>query len=64
MKRGLDFLLALALLVLLGIPLLVVGGILLLLDGRPVLFAQERMGRNGRKFRCLLYTSPSPRDPE
>ena len=66
MKRGLDFLLALALLVLLGIPLLIVGGILLLLDGRPVLFAQERMGRNGRKFRILKFRTmavaqaPSP----
>lgn len=66
MKRGLDFLMALALLILLGIPLLVVGGILLLLDGRPVLFAQERMGRNGRKFRILKFRTmavaqaPSP----
>ena len=36
MKRGLDFLMALALLLLLGVPLLVVGLIVLLRDGRPV----------------------------
>ena len=46
---------ALALLLLLGIPLLLVGLVVLLRDGRPVLFAQERVGRNGRRFRILKF---------
>lgn len=66
MKRGLDFLMALGLLLLLGIPMLLVGLVVLLRDGRPVLFAQERVGRNGRRFRILKFRTmavaqaPSP----
>ena len=66
MKRGFDFLMALALLILMGIPLLVVGLVILLWDGRPVLFTQERMGRHGRRFRILKFRTmavtqtPSP----
>ena len=55
-----------ALLLLLGIPLLLVGLVILLREGRPVLFAQERVGRNGRRFRILKFRTmavaqaPSP----
>ena len=69
MKRSLDFLMALALLLLLGIPLLLVGLVILLREGRPVLFAQERVGRNGRRFRILKFRTmavaqaPSPEIP-
>ena len=66
MKRSLDFLMALALILLLGIPPLLVGLVILLREGRPVLFAQERVGRNGRRFRILKFRTmavaqaPSP----
>lgn len=36
------------------LPLLALAALLvLLLDGRPVIFAQERVGLGGRRFRCL-----------
>jgi lipopolysaccharide/colanic/teichoic acid biosynthesis glycosyltransferase len=52
-KRGIDILGSLALLVLCS-PLLMVAGVLVLLDvGSPVLFWQERLGWKGRSF--LIY---------
>lgn len=34
---------------------LVITLLLLIADGRPVFFAQERIGQNGRPFRCLKF---------
>src|SRR5690348_7418482 len=52
-KRALDVVGALALLVLLA-PLFAVVAVLIRLDSPgPVLFRQERVGRNGRPFVCL-----------
>ena len=47
MKRLGDLFVAGILLVLLGPPLLALGLVLLLSQGRPVLFRQSRIGRNG-----------------
>ena len=41
-----------ALALLLLSPLLIGASLLVLLDGGPVLFAHERVGRDGRSFRC------------
>lgn len=55
MKRALDVLFALCALAVLCLPLVLVAGIILLRDGRPVLFSQERVGRNGHPFRILKF---------
>ena len=51
----LDRLVAAALLLLLSPALLVISLWILLDDGRPVLLAQERVGKNGRRFRMLKF---------
>jgi len=65
LKRVIDVVASLALLVLL-LPILVVAGVLVLLDvGSPVLFWQERVGWRGRSF--LIYkfrTLKAPFDSE
>jgi lipopolysaccharide/colanic/teichoic acid biosynthesis glycosyltransferase len=61
LKRSIDICASLSLIVLL-FPLLLVGGFLALLDvGSPVLFWQERLGRNGRAF--LIYKFRTLRSP-
>lgn len=64
-KRAIDIFVAIILLVLL-MPLTFVAAYLALLDvGTPVIFWQQRVGRNGRKF--LLYkfrTYPAPFDKD
>jgi lipopolysaccharide/colanic/teichoic acid biosynthesis glycosyltransferase len=55
-KRGFDFVVGLALVVLLS-PVL---GVLMLLvkrDGGPAVFGHVRVGLNGRRFRCLKFRS-------
>ncbi|RMD89195.1 MAG: sugar transferase [Alphaproteobacteria bacterium] len=58
-KRLLDVVLA-ALLLVLALPLL--GALIMLIrcDGGPALFAQTRVGRGGRHFRCLKLRSMVP----
>ena len=56
----LDRLTAAALLVLLSPVLLAIAAWILLDDGRPVLLAQERVGRNGRRFRMLKFRTMVP----
>src|SRR5688500_6325867 len=52
-KRSIDFVGALALIVLLS-PLLIVLAIAIKLDSRgPALFAHRRLGRGGKHFDCL-----------
>lgn len=54
-KRAFDILVSLLILgVTLPLSLLVILGIRLTSAG-PILFRQERVGRNGRKFRCLKF---------
>jgi exopolysaccharide production protein ExoY len=54
MKVGLDFLIAVLALVFLS-PLLLVVAAFVKADGGPVLYGQARIGRNGRRFRCLKF---------
>jgi lipopolysaccharide/colanic/teichoic acid biosynthesis glycosyltransferase len=55
-KRCIDVMLA-SLALLLLFPLLAILGLLIKMDGGPVLFAQTRVGRRGRHFRCYKLRS-------
>ena len=58
-KRGIDILLSLLLLVLLS-PVLVVSMLAILVsDGRPILFRQVRVGRDGRQFVMIKFRTMS-----
>jgi len=59
-KRVLDRLAAIVLLVLLSPALLAIALWILIDDGRPVLLAQERVGKNGRRFRMLKFRTMVP----
>ncbi|PNU04795.1 sugar transferase [Novosphingobium guangzhouense] len=57
LSRPIDIALSLALLVLF-LPVLILIAMAVWLDDRgPVIFAQRRVGRNGRMFRCLKFRS-------
>jgi lipopolysaccharide/colanic/teichoic acid biosynthesis glycosyltransferase len=58
-KRGIDIAGSLSLLLLLS-PLLAVVACAVARSGRPILFAQARVGLGGRIFRCLKFRSMSP----
>jgi undecaprenyl-phosphate galactose phosphotransferase len=58
-KRSLDIVVSLGLLVAL-FPLMLVVACLLARTGRPILFAQERVGFGGRIFQCLKFRSMVP----
>jgi lipopolysaccharide/colanic/teichoic acid biosynthesis glycosyltransferase len=52
-RRAFDIIGALVLLALLA-PVLLFGALVVIIrSGRPVFFGHERVGRNGRRFRCL-----------
>ena len=55
LKRMLDILVAGVLLVILAVPLAVMAILILLDSGRPVLFVQDRAGRNGRPFKIYKF---------
>lgn len=55
MKRVLDFLAALTGLLLLSPVLLAVAAAVRLTSPGPALFIQERVGRHGRRFRCVKF---------
>lgn len=55
LKTVLDKAIALAALVLLAPVLITVAAVIAIRDGRPVFFAQERVGHHGRLFRCLKF---------
>ena len=57
MKRAFDVAVALAALLLLALPMLLIAALVWLDSGRPVLFAQTRVGRGGRGFRLLKFRS-------
>jgi lipopolysaccharide/colanic/teichoic acid biosynthesis glycosyltransferase len=54
-KRGFDLLVCLFLLPMAAIVMGLIALAILLDSGRPILFAQERVGRNGRSFRMLKF---------
>ena len=56
-KRGLDILFALILLILLSPLMLLISVAVLCLSGRPVFFLQERLGRNTEIFRMIKFRS-------
>lgn len=56
-KRGIDFLLALSALIILFIPLLIVGVIIRIDSKGPIIFKQERLGKNGVPFKIWKFRS-------
>ena len=57
MKRVFDLLVAGVALLLLALPMFVIALLVMGDSGRPVLFAQTRVGRGGRTFRLLKFRS-------
>ncbi len=55
-KRGTDFLLALILCLVLLLPILIIG-LIVFFDGRPVVFAQKRLGYKERTFKIYKFRS-------
>ena len=55
LKRSLDVIGSLSALVLMAPLLAVVGAAIWLCDAGPVVYSQERIGRNGRLFRCFKF---------
>lgn len=55
--RVADIAIALAALLFIAPLLLTIAVLIALQDGGPVLFGHERVGRNGRSFRCLKFRS-------
>lgn len=56
-KRLIDFILALIAFIILAIPLLIIGLIVKLDSPGPMLFKQERIGRNGKVYKMLKFRS-------
>ncbi len=64
-KRGLDLVVASAMLVLLAPVLALVAATVAIADGRPVFYRQAREGQGGRPFRMLKFrTMTSGEEPE
>ena len=57
MKRALDVVVSAFALALLALPLLLVAALVWIDSGRPVLFVQQRVGRDGRLFALLKFRS-------
>ena len=55
MKRVFDFLISLISVILLSPLFLVISILILALDGSPVLFRQERVGKNGKLFKVYKF---------
>lgn len=58
-KRAFDFTGALAIALVL-LPVLLMVACLVRMQGRNVIFGHERVGQNGRRFRCLKFRSMVP----
>jgi exopolysaccharide biosynthesis polyprenyl glycosylphosphotransferase len=54
-KRAFDIVVAIVSLVLLAVPMAAIGVAVLATSGRPVLYGQERIGRDGRVFRMWKF---------
>jgi exopolysaccharide production protein ExoY len=59
-KRAFDIVFSLAAIVFLAPILLAIAALLLWREGGPVFFAHERIGRGGRRFRCLKFRTMVP----
>ncbi len=57
LKRLLDLMLAIATLPFVLIPMAMIAVLILLDDGRPIIFAQERLGKNGKPFTVYKFRS-------
>ncbi|MDW8135777.1 MAG: undecaprenyl-phosphate galactose phosphotransferase WbaP [Thermodesulfobacterium sp.] len=55
LKRSFDLLTGLILLIILAIPMLLIALLIKLESSGPVIFSQERVGRNGKKFKCYKF---------
>ncbi|MES2720047.1 MAG: undecaprenyl-phosphate galactose phosphotransferase WbaP [Pseudomonadota bacterium] len=62
-KRALDILLAFTMLLML-LPLLLTLMLMVARSGRPIFFAHERIGRNGRIFPCYKFRTMVPNSAE
>jgi lipopolysaccharide/colanic/teichoic acid biosynthesis glycosyltransferase len=62
-KRGIDILAAVALLIAAAPIMAAVAVAILMTMGRPVLFRQRRAGRHGRPFTLVKFRSMRPGDP-
>ncbi|MFT8673728.1 sugar transferase [Leuconostoc suionicum] len=62
-KRLLDLLLAIPMLIILLIPLIIVGIIIKLTSEGPILFIQERYGRNSKPFALYKFRSMTNKAP-
>jgi exopolysaccharide production protein ExoY len=58
--RALDIVISLLAMVLLAPAAVVIGTLIKLHDGGSILFSQERIGRDGRRFRCWKFRSMHP----
>lgn len=61
-KRTFDFLLSLAGLTVLALPMAMIAVVVWAASGRPILFTQERVGRDGRLFRVLKFRTMRVRE--
>jgi exopolysaccharide biosynthesis polyprenyl glycosylphosphotransferase len=59
-KRGMDLMIALPLLVVLAIPMAIIALAIKLGDGGDVLFSQTRVGRDGERFQLLKFRTMVP----
>jgi len=55
MKRFLDIITTLVLLVNIGLPLILLCGLQYIMIGRPIFFCQQRIGLNGKSFTLLKF---------
>jgi lipopolysaccharide/colanic/teichoic acid biosynthesis glycosyltransferase len=60
LKRSVDVIFSLAILIVISPLLVAITLVILVSDGRPVLFRQERLGLNGRRFNILKFRSMIP----
>ena len=60
LKRGFDLVFGAAALLVALLPMALIAGAVLAIMGRPVLFRQERMGLDGRRFRMLKFRTMRP----
>lgn len=58
-KRGLDVILSIVLIILLS-PIMMIITLLVKTDGGPVIFVQERSGKNGKLFHLYKFRSMTP----
>ena len=57
LKRFFDVILSLIGLIVLAIPFLIIAAFVKFCDGGPVLYTQERVGKDGRRFRIYKFRS-------